>query len=443
MKYSQDLTLDSCKITTSKGLTYEFRFAMLEFNYYEDLYSNFITGDILINDSGGFLDTWGLNGNEYLTLSFSKPNYDAKIEKTFRIFKVSNRMLTKDQNENYRLNFCSEEAVLSEQYRISKSYKNKKVSDIIKDILKNELLVNSTKFKDANIEETRGVRDIIVPNKKPFESINWLSTQAISNKSSTVGSSYLFYENFDGFNFKSLQNLFSGDIYATYNYEPKNIGQPVQSDFRNVLSYDVVSNFDTLNSINTGSFANRLLTVDTLRLNYKITDFDYDNYFTKSNKLNKNKIMSDAQNRKKQKMNQTPEGVLRVATTNTGQSTYNPYIKANQPSIKDVNIETTVPNRIAQIAQLNTIKYNLTVPGDPFLSVGKIIQFNLPSVRTDANGRVLDSLYSGKYLVTALKHHIDVENRFYTVIEVSKESLPNALIKSDNSSPNMNEVRKR
>jgi hypothetical protein len=132
-----------------------------------------------------------------------------------------------------------------------------------------------------------------------------------------------------------------------------------------------------------------------------------------------------------------------VATTNTGQSTYNPYIKANQPSIKDVNIETTVPNRIAQIAQLNTIKYNLTVPGDPFLSVGKIIQFNLPSVRTDANGRVLDSLYSGKYLVTALKHHIDVENRFYTVIEVSKESLPNALIKSDNSSPNMNEVRKR
>lgn len=443
MKYSQDLTLDSCKITTSGGLSYEFRFAMLEFNYYEDLYSNFITGNILINDSVGFLDTWGFNGNEYLTLSFSKPNYDAKIEKTFRIFKVSNRMLTKDQNENYRLNFCSEEAVLSEQYRVSKSYKNKKVSDIVKDILKNELLVNTIKFKDENIEETRGVRDIIVPNKKPFESINWLSTQAISNKSSTLGSSYLFYENFEGFNFKSLQNLFGGVVYASYNYEPKNIGQTVQLDFRNVLSYDVVSNFDTLNSINTGTYANRLLTIDPIRQNYKITDFDYDNYFTKTNKLNKNKIMSDAQNRKKQKMNQTPESVLRVATTNTGQSTYNPYIKAKHPNIKDINIETTVPNRISQIAQLNTIKYNLTVPGDPLLSVGRIIEFNLPSVGTSETGRVLDSYYSGKYLVTALKHHIDVENRFLTTIEISKESLPNNLIVPNNSSPMMIEIRNR
>lgn len=442
MLHPQDLTLESCKITTSIGLTYEFRFAILEFNYYEDIYSNFITGDILVNDSAGFLDIWGFNGNEYLTLSFSKPDYDTKIEKTFRVYKISDRMLTKDQNENYRLNFCSEESVLSEQYRISKSYRNKKISDIVKDILKNELLVHSTKLNDSNIEETKGVRNLIAPNKKPLETLNWLTSQSVSNKMGN-GSFYLFFENFYGFNFKSMQTLFNGEIYATYNYEPKNIGQDVNVDFRNVISYDVISNFDTLKSINSGTYSNRLLTIDTIRQTYKVIDFDYDKFFSSANKLNKNKIMSDAKNRKKDALNNTPNSVLRVATTNTGQSTYNSYIKANQPDIKDVNIEEIIPNRISQIAQLNTIKYNLTVPGDPFLTVGKIIEFNLPSVRTDANGRVLDSLYSGKYLVTALKHHIDVENRFYTVIEVSKESLPNALIKSDNSSPNMNEVRKR
>lgn len=441
MLYPQDLTLESCKITNSKGETYEFRFALLEFNYFEDIYSNFITGNILVNDSAGFLDTWGFNGNEYLTLSFSKPNFDDKIEKTFRVFKVSDRILAKDQNENYRLNFCSEEAVLSEQYRISKSYKNTKVSDIVKDILKNELLVGLNKFKEENIEETRGLRDLIMPNKKPLETLNWLTTQSISNESGTIGSSFLFFENFDGFNFKSLQSLFTGEVYASYNYEPKNIGQEVDADFRNVISYDVVSNFDVLKSINTGSYANRLITIDPIRQSYKVIDFDYDDYFPSAKKLNENKLMSDAKNRKKDSLNKTPNCVLRLTTTNTGQSTFSPYVKSRQPNIKDVNIEYIVPNRIAQISQLNTNKYNLTVPGDPFLTVGKVITFNLPSVRTDENGRVLDTIYSGKYLITALKHHIDVENRFYTVIEISKESSPNPLISADNNSVNMNTIR--
>lgn len=446
MLYPQDLTLDSCKITSSDGKTYEFRFAMLELNYYEDIYSNFITGDILINDSGGFLDIWGFNGNEYLTLSFSKPDYDAKVEKTFRVYKVDDRVLTKDQNENYRLKFCSEEAVISEQYRVSKSYKNKKVSDIVKDIVTNYLQVDTNKFLDENNEATEGVRNLIVPNKKPFESINWLCTQAVSASTGAIGSTYLFYENFYGYNFKTIQSLFGGEVYAKYSYEPKNIPlmdpTDAKEDFRNVLAYDVVANYDALNSINTGSFANRLLTIDTLRLNYKITDFDYEKYFDGAKKLNPKKIMSNSQNRLKHKMNETPESVLRVATTNTGQSTFNKYIKANQPDIKDINIETIVPNRIAQIAQLNTIKYNLTVPGDPFLTVGRVIDFSLPNVRTDENGsRSLDKYYSGKYLVTAVKHHIDTENRFYTVMEVSKESLTNDFINSDNGSQIMTTLR--
>jgi hypothetical protein len=78
------------------------------------------------------LNILNFTGNDYLFLSFRKPGDDYyRISKTFRIFSVSHRQLAKDQNENYILNFCSEENILSEQYKISKSYRNTKISDIV------------------------------------------------------------------------------------------------------------------------------------------------------------------------------------------------------------------------------------------------------------------------------------------------------------------------
>jgi len=44
--------------------------------------------------------------------------------------------------EQYEFLFCSEELILSEQIKISQSYPDKKVSEIVQDILENKLKVN-------------------------------------------------------------------------------------------------------------------------------------------------------------------------------------------------------------------------------------------------------------------------------------------------------------
>ena len=117
--YPQDFSLESCKIVTSQGNPFEFRFMALEINYFEDMFNNSISGNMLINDSNGFLNLLGFNGNEYLIFTFGKPGSEDKINKVFRIFKVSHRQMVKDQNENYLLHFTSEETILSEQYKVS------------------------------------------------------------------------------------------------------------------------------------------------------------------------------------------------------------------------------------------------------------------------------------------------------------------------------------
>jgi hypothetical protein len=448
--YPQDYSLDSCKIITALGQPYEFKPVLLGFSYYEDIYSNFITGDLTINDSVGFLSVLSFSGNDYLILGFSKPGTDEKLEKTFRIYKVSDRHLVKDQNETYTLHFCSEEALLSEQYKVSKSYMNVKVSDIAKDIVLNKLKVDPKKFPATNLEETKNSRDIVIPNFKPLEALNWLCTQAISNDSKTQGSSYLFFENITGYNFRSLQAMFKDGVYASYKYEPKNLNMPNDARVQdlprekiNVISFEPVSHFDTLNTVNAGFFANELIAIDTIRLQYKTHDFDYEKYFSAAQKLNQYGLLNSAQNRFGDTANKTNKSLIKVVTTNTGEILENEYIKSHQPDTKDILIETTVPYRTAQLSHINYIKYKISIPGDPLMTVGRVIEFSLPEITRASGGKEPDKFYSGKFLVTALKHTIDVENRFTTIIEISKESLPNAYATPDNGSSAWKSVRSK
>jgi len=438
--FPQDFSLDSCKIVTALGQPYEFRAMLLILEYFEDLYSNFITGSITINDSVGYISKLAFSGHDYLILGYSKPGSDIKIEKTFRAYKVSNRHIVNNQNETYTIHFCSEEAILSEQYKVSKSYPNTKISDIVNDIVYNQLGTSNTKFLATNSEATAGLRDIVIPSMKPLEAINWLCTQAISATTKTTGTSYLFYENVNGYNFKSLQSLFTSPVYGVYKYEPKNLNMPddtrVQDlglEAKNVIGYEMVSNFDTLDMINSGAYANQLVAIDLLSLSYSVNNFDYLNYFTKAQKLNPYPLLANTENRFNQTDSITYQAVLKTAVTNTGDSSKNAYIKTKQPSNKDVNIETTIPYRTAQIPQINAIKYKISIPGDPFMTVGNVITFNLPELTRTTDDKASDAYYSGNYLVTAIKHTIDVEGKFMTIMEISKESVPNQYINPDNS----------
>lgn len=451
LSYPLDFSLESCVIVTALGQPTDFSKMVVEINYFEDIYGPSISGNLILNDSNGFLNMMGFSGNEYLVLSFGKPGLSQNINKVFRIYSVSNRGMVKDQNENYILNFCSEETALSEQYKVSKSYRNKKVSEIVKDIMTNQLSVRADKFLTQNIEETKGTRDIVIPNLKPFEAISWLCTQAISNNSKTEGSPYLFFENYNGYNFKSLQSLYAGSIYNVYKYEPKNLAsaddsriQDLASELTNVLSFENISNFDTINSINNGGFANRLYAIDTIRQTYSVNDFDYWDYSLKNQGLNTFPVITNAKNRKGDSANTTYNSVVKTVTTNTGQSTYNSYIKSKSPDIKDILIEQRIPYRTAQLSHLNTVRYKITIPGDPLMTVGTVIDFNLPDYRTvDDGDRMMDIYYSGKFLVTAVRHLITQENKFISILEISKESLKAPYYQFDNELPSWKEIRGR
>ena len=425
--YPNDYTLITLTLLTSV-ITFDVKNILVELSYNEDLFNNTASGYLMVVDSSGFIEKLQMNGNEFIRMTFGKADTTTNIiDKTFRIFKVAKRIPENEGNtETYSLYFCSEELLLSEQYKISKSYKGKDIAYNIKDILTNFLKVPSKKI--ANIEATTGIYDFIVPNIKPFDAINWLSTYARPGPK-IPGADMVFFENKEGFNFKSIQSLSDSDnavFYNIYTYDPKNINNKnLEEEVLNVTTYEILSSYDALGEINSGMFANKLISADILTRTKKETSFDYLKYWNDDNTggLNPHPITNNYTNRKGDKINDTDEACLKMVFSNFNQS--NPaYTNVIKPGSVAGNIfaETYIPNRTAQLALANHTRVKMSVPGDPNLTVGVVIDFQL--ISKNPAEKLPDKFYSGNYLVTAIRHIIN-QSEYKTVMEVAKDSSQN------------------
>jgi hypothetical protein len=434
--YIQDYSIDALNFVTSAKKKLDIKRLVAEFSYYEDIYTFAASGYVTLTDAQGFVELLQLTGNEHLEVNFGKIK-DAKnnLKKTFRVYKLSNRTPAGNMNaEFYTLYFCSEELLLSEQTKISKSYTGKKISENIQDILVEKLKVSRDNINV--IEETTGINDFVVPKVKPFEAISWLSNYARPKSTGTVGADMLFFETKNGFNFRSLQSMYKSKPYATYTYQAKNIDdtqQTMQDKATTVIKYEIVKSHDMLNEISSGTFANRLISIDPLTRSYKVTDFDYTKYRSQSSALNSNAAASEAKNRLGKTQAQSSEAVLKVVVGNSNQKDV-AYVKQHDGASKDVFIENYIPNRTAQIALANYTVIKLSIPGDPGITAGRTIEFNLYSLSRKNSQRELDKFYSGKYLVTAVRHIIIAPNVYQTILEISRDSSPSNFASVDGSS---------
>lgn len=432
LKYPTDYKLDSVTLF-APGFTgpLDLKPQMIELNYFEDIYNNTISGSVVITDAVGLINFASLNGTEFINIRFLKSD-DLKIsiDRNFRVFAISDRRFdSANNNEIYKIEFCSEEYIVSEQYRVSKSYKNTSITKIVSDITLNYLGIgkdNNSKF--ISIDETLGTYDFVLPNKKPIETINWLANYAIP-KNYPNGADILFFENRIGYFFTSLQNLFRTDAVLTFYYNPKNVEGDVYSKMTNVLTFELLSHVNTLDAVNSGTFANRTITIDLLRRKKHVYDFNYNEYFKNSISLNSSPVTNNYKNTMGKSLYDSPSkdmeaGALRYSVSNFNQQDGGDYTK-NKPGTvqKDFNIEKTISNRVAQLSLSNYTKLKITVPGNSAIFAGMCINFFTYGMQqlNPNQKRPLDPYLSGKYLITAVRHIISPAS-YICVLEICKDS---------------------
>lgn len=442
--YPQNYYLEHITLISPSGNKIDLRKILRELSIHEDIFSFSVSGYIKLEDALGVIDAYNLTGNEYIQIVYGKTPDDPDMHnKTYKVYKLGDRAPSGNfMSEYYTLYFCSDELILSEQMKISKAYKGYQVNDIIYDILTEQLQVPADKI--VNIQDTMGLYDFVVPRFKPFEAISWVSNYA--RPSVGKGADMLFFETKDGFNFRSLQNMFKDSSYRTFKYQQKNMNDEQQSfeeKSKTIIAFEFPKAYDRLEGINSGTFANKLISLDPIQRIKTVTIFNYNKYEadTETTSLNGSSLIDNFQNRFGKTLYSSYDSSFKLATGNSNQSK-DGYLSGTEAASKDIFIEEYVPNRTAQInlAMLTTMK--IVVPGYAGLMVGQVVEVFFPS--TGALGdtgtvvRSEDKNYSGKYLITALRHIIQPSvSAYQTVLELAKDSGKEGVTVVDNGDPDI------
>jgi len=377
-----------------------------EISIYEDLFSNTLSGSILINDSHNLINEVPILGSEYLMISFDKSTQDLVFKKTFRVYKLGDRIYETGTNESYILYFTSEEALLNEQLRLSKAYVNRPVSSMVEDICLKELLIPQARL---SVEPTDFPTSLIVATWKPFHALNWFAEIAISN--AVLSASFLFYENRLGYHFKAVETLFRADSILDINMGPRNLGRqrtPTTSNdpkkqLENVMQYEQPHGCDELQLISLGAYASHMTVVDLDTQSQSDVHLSVDQQFPATGRGNTYTPFQRLKNRFGLAPQEMPGSFYRIMPAGT-------------------EIHRNLLQRRMYLVGLHNHRVNVVIPGNLALTVGAVVTLHYPAaiLNTDAE-KILDETYSGKYLITSIQHKIDRE-KYVCLCELMKES---------------------
>jgi hypothetical protein len=405
-----DYSIKKFELISSTGGSINLLGAFDELSIFEDLYNESISGQVLVKDSKNMIGSLDLHGNEHLYIIFDKPSLDEPIEKFFRVYKVSNRIVKSRTSTAYAINFTTEDQLISNQYKLSKSCRQSADAEII-NILKNNINVNPNKIISRNFEPSFGATNLVIPYMRPFQAIQFITSRTVNRN----GSHFFFYENREGYNFKSLENILSQKVYKNYFLTPKILEAPNPAlNFSAINSLIIDQNFDTLGTLMTGGFGGRMKNLNILKRFYYETDISLLN---KKNIIGKGYPINDMANKIGDNLFQTPQAFEKYFINTTLNVDFDDYPNDSEKFIL----------RSMEQSLLNNFRMTVTVPGDPLVKVGDLIDVNLPAFAQNINPeQELDEFYSGIMLVTSVRHSITPTDHI-TYMTVVKDSVANKI----------------
>lgn len=393
ISFPGQINVISALLYTSTNQQIDVTAMMGEITLYEDIFSNTMSGSIIIQDSLDLINTAPLIGQEHLKLTLQTPTLTSKIDKIFYIYKLSNRVLSK-RSQVYVLHFCSRELINSSNSKVAKAFSGN-ISDSVSSIFTDARYLASQ--SELFVEKTKNSYSFIAPYWTPIETINWLTGKSINEKGVP---NYLFYETNKSFEYVSVDTLINLDPVREYIYSDVDANTSFGSNGSKEDKYKIVESlnntvtFDYLRNLNAGMYASKLYTMDLTTKNININSYDYIDDFNKSNHLEKIPLKTDNLLRRK------------IA------SLY--FIEKNNyqtGTFRKQGYSDSFLQRNSLLEQLSAFKISINVKGRTDIKVGNTITFTINDLRQilsdeiDTSGK--SEYFSGKYLVTAICHKIN------------------------------------
>ena len=418
---------------------------MIELNIFESIFNNALTGSLVITDAQNLIAKLELNGTERISFKLSTPGalgnrntIDASVETghPFYVYKITDRRQIAPGTNLYTLHFGSREFIRNLRTKVSQAYDGNTAYQVIK-ILMDENYLDSK--KEISYEPTGNVNDIVIPNMRPFDAINMIAKKTLPEKSDGVG--YYFYETTKGIYFRSWDNMCSvkgrqnRDTKQIFRYMPMNVNDEtiddkINHDYQSVESYRFVNNFHDIAANTTlGTYAHKAITYNMFDKSYEESIYNYELDYMRSkhtdqtaDRFAKEKYAVAAESivdTDDKKISDYPES--RVSLQTTTQFLHDEDkgagygLEVKQDGVKFIQGES-IKNSILYGTTLHMV-----VKGQSYLEPGDLIEFKLISVDEKNPDGEEDPQYSGRYVITKIRHQVNA-TKYTNAIECVKDS---------------------
>ena len=460
-----DVLIGKIELISDNGSTLNVTDIIKHISIYEDLKKPYLSGYVYVQDAMNISQHLPINGHETLLIDFKTPGIENSefVTLKFDVFSITDRVRTKnDRGEMYKLNFSSPIQKINEQVRINKNFKGC-CSCVVSQLISNVFPQDT----QCTIEKTSAdTFDFVIPNLKPLDAIEFISKRAISFNP-PHNTNYMHYATIHGQTFVSLGLLAKGPTQRNYEMRTSGYyGDNLLKQRFNIQDFELIGDFNRSEDASNGLYLSTLVTHDITTKQIKTYRQGYSE--SSSDSINEHSILPRTS--KWTKVSVRDMGLdhigptyfrpkqLYAFTSDMGQpipdnTSPNWYYKENgqyfysdggklldqsdenldiilqnENNPNNFNPEKYLLNNKMTSGLLGNTRVNIRVAGDSTLQTGMIVDIKIPSNEPLNKDDVewWDKYYSGKYMITAIRHSIDntTGGGYTTCLELSRDSLP-------------------
>jgi hypothetical protein len=390
--------------------------------YYESILQDSVRATVTFVDTGNSIDNktviegLPMVGEEKVFLKFTDNN-----KKTLDLVLYINKVtpLVNDTTKSMvQIDLASKEFIMNEKVRLNTRFDGK-ISDYIETILTSPNFLGTE--KKCEIEPCFNNYNFCGNNKKPFYTMNWLSTKTVPDLPDAYGNTagYFFFETSEGFKFKSIDSMLSQEKKKSiiYNQTPDSRGANIPAGYDvKALDYSKDNRVDVQEKLKMGAFSTRTVLFDPFNCYYEVITPNAKEK-EKSLKLAGKELPVLNPEFNKQGANKeftrTQYMLLDKGTLPTGDSKE----QINKSTEQNFDPKNILNQSTMRYNQLFTSEVKITIPGDFSLHAGDAIFMDAPPENAKKNDEV-NKQDSGLYIIADLCHYISPQETYTKLILV-------------------------
>ena len=427
----------SIQSPTSGKIAIDLTNHLIQTQYFEDLLSPIITMKMRVRSEFNYVAKVPIRGGEMVafsaevggtTVQFGEIDGNGNITPNsgeLYVYKLSD-LSQPSQAQDFVLNLTSLEFLKNETSRCQKKFKSQKISEHVRDILLNVMKVNPDRILKNNIEDSDNSYTFIGNNRKPFYTIEWLCPKSITNSVQGVSgdggsaqgkgtAGFLFYENREGFNFKSVESLVRSTTLKDNKAKPVQsyvyrgqgaTGNPYDTSENISINYFHYSkSTDVRQALSVGQYSNLTIFYDSLNQTFSRVEYKLEGEVTDGGQLG-----GDDEN--DEKKIPVPKDLDQYVSR-----LYSRVSDHGALGVGELGLEASGSDPVDQakaISRYNALfsqSLNIQVPCNTNLKIGDIINVTFPEL-TAGRSKKIDSSMSGNYLISRLNHHMQPNASF-------------------------------